>query len=466
MNKRYALIGFMMLVLAALACNRTVPTATPSANTPLPTTGTGESTQVVPTGVGTPTFSAANDTPAVATDVPFSTAPPSPTGDIPSPISTKPTETTPPCDFDADFVTDVTIPDDTQLESSAAFTKTWRMRNTGTCVWGPGTLWSFESGDKMDGPDLITVPTTEPGDTVDIMVHLTAPTTPGGYTGLWRMRRPDGETFGMKAFVHIIVTDAEVTVTATASVTLTATPEGEVGPAIDYFRSDAEEADPGDTVTLEWEAKGATVATLYHLMPTGQLGSFWEVGVSGTFEYEIGTRERNHTDFLLIVTDDQGHTAQASLSITLRCPDTWFFTPAPDECPASSAIESDGAEVHFEHGTMIWVKAEDLIYLLFDDGQSPQWKALSDEWDLGEPEDDPTLTPPAGLYQPVWGFGLIWREETGVRDRLGWAIDVEVAFNTHLQRTSRPKYNDTYIGAVDAKVWKLLPEFSGWEKVP
>ena len=466
MKNKYALIGFMTLVLAVLACNRTVPTATPVSGTPLPTTGLGESTEVVPTGIGTPTFPAVNDTPTVATDVPTFTASPSPTADTPSPVSTKPTETMPSCDFDADFVTDVTIPDDTQLAPDAVFTKTWRMHNTGTCVWGPGTLWSFDSGDKMDGPDLITVPTTQPGDTVDIVVHLAAPTTPGNYTGVWRMRRPDGETFGMSAFVRIVVTDAEVTVTATASVTPTATTEGGVEPVINYFRGDVEEADPGDSITLEWEAAGATSAILYHLMPTGQLGSFWEVGVSGTFEYEIDARERNHTDFLLTVSDDQGNPAQASLSITLRCPDTWFFTPAPDVCPASPAIESDAAEEHFEHGTMIWVMAEDMIYVLFDDGQSPHWKALGDEWDLGDPEDDPTLTPPAGLYQPVRGFGQIWREETGFRDRLGWAIDPEVAFITHVQRTSRPKYNDTYIGAVDAKIWRLLPESSGWQKLP
>ena len=270
----------------------------------------------------------------------------------------------------------------------------------------------------------------------------------------------------MRAFVRIIVTDVEITVTATVSVTPTATIEAGLGPVINYFRSDVDEADPGGSTTLEWETGDATGVTLYHLMPTGQLGSFWEVGVSGAFEYEIGASERNHTDFLLIATDDGGRTAQTSLSITLRCPDAWFFAPAPGECPASPAIASDGAEERFEHGTMIWVQAEDLIYVLFADGQSPHWKALADEWDLGEPENDPTLTPPAGLHQPVRGFGLIWREETGVRDRLGWAIGPEVAFSTHLQRNSRPRYNDTYIGAVDGKVWKLLPESGGWEKVP
>jgi hypothetical protein len=115
---------------------------------------------------------------------------------------------------------------------------------------------------------------------------------------------------------------------------------------------------------------------------------------------------------------------------------------------------------------MIWVQEQDSIYVLFDDGQSPKWSIFPDEWDEGEPEDDPSIIPPGGFYQPVRGFGLIWREEMGLRDRLGWAVDLESGYTTYVQRTSRPKYNDVFILALDEKVWQLLPESSGWEKVP
>jgi hypothetical protein len=441
MNKRYVLVAFALLVFAALACNRTVATPTPQAETPTPTASLEEST------------------PTVSTAEPPSTMTPSPTG-------LTPTAGTPECIFDADFVTDVTIPDDTELKPGTEFAKTWRMRNSGTCAWEAGTMWAFESGDKLGGPDSVSVPATESGNTVDITVNLTAPATPGTYTGYWRMRRPNGEIFGVRSYVRIVVTSGQVTATPSATPTPTPTSRPGVGPVIDYFRSDVQEANPGDTLTLEWETQRANSAILYHLMPTGQLGSFWEVGVNGVFEYEIDGSERNHTDFLLIVTDDAGRTAQASLTVVLRCPDSWFFTPAPDECPASSAIVSVAAEENFEHGIMIWVNEQDLIYVLFDDGRSPRWSAYADEWEEGDPEDDPTLTPPTGRYQPVRGFGLVWREQPGVRDRLGWAVNAEIGFTTSVQRTSRPKYNDTYIRALDGGVWKLLPESSGWEKLP
>ena len=231
------------------------------------------------------------------------------------------------------------------------------------------------------------------------------------------------------------------------------------------MRASVTEADPGDTITLEWQSSGGDQATLYHLMPTGQLGHFWEVKSTGSMDYVIAAESRNREGFVLFVFDDAGRVAQATLMVTLRCPDTWFFSPAPDECPGSPPILTDGAEQHFEHGLMLWSKAEDRIYVLFDDGTHLAWKAFADEWEEGKPESDPSIVPPAGLYQPVRGFGLVWREESGIRGRLGWAADNEVGYPTAIQRTSRPRYNVTYVKALDGGVWELGPEGSNWRHI-
>jgi hypothetical protein len=446
MNKRrYILTACMMLLLAMLACNRTTPTPTPQVETPSLTS---------------------DGTPGIPTDTPSSDLTPSATEGTPTSVTATPLEGTPECVYDVDFDSDVTIPDDTELAPGTDFVKTWRVRNSGTCAWESGTAWVFESGDKMSGPDSVGAPSTAAGDTADISVHLTAPVTPATYTGYWRMHRPAGEPFGTPIYVRIVVTAGAGTQTPAASASATATSQPGVGPTISYFHADVQEADPGDTITLAWKAEDATSATLYHLMPTGQLGSFWEVNVSGNFTYEIDLTERNNTGFVLFAGDDQGHIVQKTMFVSLRCPDTWFFTPAPDSCPAGPAVFSAAAEEHFEGGTMIWIEEQNLIYVLFDDGNSPQWSVFSDEWDEGEPENDPSLTPPPDFYQPVRGFGLIWRQQASVRDRLGWAVDSEIGFSSAVQRTSRPKYNDTYVRALDGKVWKLLPMSSGWEKIP
>lgn len=243
-------------------------------------------------------------------------------------------------------------------------------------------------------------------------------------------------------------------------------PTGETGgPTVHTFQADVEVADPGDTITLSWRWSGADGATIYHLMPTGQLSEpFWQVEPTGSLQYTISPDRRNHDTFALFLTDDeQGLVAQATLQIPLRCPDEWFFSPAPDICPAGPATASDGAEQHFEHGVMLWNQAEGRIYVLFNEDLQPAWSAYTDRWEEGDPAVDPDIEPPLGFYQPVRGFGLIWREEPGLRERLGWAIDPERGYRTALQRTSHARYSDLYIRALGGGVWKLGPNGSSWE---
>ena len=235
-------------------------------------------------------------------------------------------------------------------------------------------------------------------------------------------------------------------------------------PFILFFRANVKVADPGDTIQLEWATQNATFVTLYHLLPTGQLGTFWEVEPAGTFTYTIAETERNWTQFILYAGDNDGLEG-ISVTITLTCPDTWFFSPAPDICPAAPAVFSGGAEQPFEHGTMIWVGELDQIYVLFDDDVfSPKWSVYTDEWEEGETLCD-AGTPPPGYYQPERGFGLVWCEQPGVADRLGWAVSPESSYDTAVQFTSYPKYNYSYIRALDGNVWWLKPEMSGWEKI-
>lgn len=99
------------------------------------------------------------------------------------------------CD-NADFVTDVTIPDGTVLDPGETFTKTWRFKNAGTCSWTPSYAVVFSNGDSMSGPATQTLTANvNPGQTVDISVNLKAPSTPGNYTGYWKLRNAAGVTF-------------------------------------------------------------------------------------------------------------------------------------------------------------------------------------------------------------------------------------------------------------------------------
>ena len=113
-----------------------------------------------------------------------------------------------PTSDNASFVTDVTIPDGTTLNPGQTFTKTWRMKNTGTTTWGSGYSWAFTSGDQMSAPSSVSVSSTSPNNTADISVNMVAPTTAGSYTGNWRMKNSQGQLFGDEVWVKINVSSS------------------------------------------------------------------------------------------------------------------------------------------------------------------------------------------------------------------------------------------------------------------
>jgi len=155
-------------------------TLTPTA-TPFPT----ETPTVTPTNTPTPT--------ATPTETPTVT---------PTPI---------PCHL-ARFVSDVTIPDGTALNSYTYFTKTWRLKNMGSCIWDSSYRLVFVDGTAMSEMKVFpwTGGTAGYGQSVDLSVDLFAPEAAGSYQGNFMILAPDGTYFGLgvenKAFwVRIVV---------------------------------------------------------------------------------------------------------------------------------------------------------------------------------------------------------------------------------------------------------------------
>jgi hypothetical protein len=102
-----------------------------------------------------------------------------------------------PC-YKAKFVSDVTIPDGTEIEPGEDFTKTWRLKNAGSCTWTSDTKLIFDSGNAMNSLASTSIgQTVYPGNTIDISIELTAPEDSGTFTGYYLLRSPDGVRFGL-----------------------------------------------------------------------------------------------------------------------------------------------------------------------------------------------------------------------------------------------------------------------------
>lgn len=146
---------------------------------------------------------------ALLTPSATNTLPPSPTPQ-PSPTSGIATATlaagagggaTSGCDV-MTFVSDVTVSDGEEIAAGSAFTKTWSLKNNGTCDWSTAYQVIFSSGDQMGGPGAtplaaaITV-----GSTGNVSVELIAPSASGDYTGYWAIANAAGQAFGFFSVV-------------------------------------------------------------------------------------------------------------------------------------------------------------------------------------------------------------------------------------------------------------------------
>lgn len=113
----------------------------------------------------------------------------------PSPIPTV-IPTSQACIDAATFVADVTIPDNTVIAPNMPFTKTWRLKNTGSCTWDSNYLVSYISGTTMSQqPGYWIVQqgqTVAPGQAVDISVGMTSPVADGNYQSDWGLKRENG----------------------------------------------------------------------------------------------------------------------------------------------------------------------------------------------------------------------------------------------------------------------------------
>jgi len=117
------------------------------------------------------------------------TIPPTSVPNTPVPVSR--------CDW-AYFVGDVSVPDGSSFAPSTAFTKTWRLKNIGTCTWTTAYALVFSSGLPMGGPAAVNLPVNvAPGQIADLSISLTASSSAGHYRGYWMLQNPSGIKFGI-----------------------------------------------------------------------------------------------------------------------------------------------------------------------------------------------------------------------------------------------------------------------------
>ncbi len=127
-------------------------------------------------------------------------------------------------------------------------------------------------------------------------------------------------------------------------------------------------------------------------------------------------------------------------------------------CPTAAETRIvQAAGQPFEHGALFWNGDAHLIYLL--DSSTTAWFRYTDTWNDGDPAGG-SETPPAGFYEPVRGFGKIWREQPNVRTRLGWATAPE----SGLSNAGIQPFERGTIIRPDNHILRVLYSNGAWEQ--
>jgi uncharacterized protein YkwD len=212
MNKKlFVIASVSALLFTACGTQSPTPAAVPTSSE-APVVATTE----VPVGT-VPTDVSVSVSTEVATTETSATLP-TETATVGTPAPTNP----PDCTNSASFVTDVTIPDNSTVTGGSTFTKTWRISNTGTCVWGPGYTLTHYSDERMGAPDSVSLGITPGGQTADISVDLVAPNSVGTHRGNFVIKNPAGLIMKVDDDSRLwLIINVASTVTATATATVT-----------------------------------------------------------------------------------------------------------------------------------------------------------------------------------------------------------------------------------------------------
>ncbi len=244
-------------------------------------------------------------------------------------------------------------------------------------------------------------------------------------------------------------------------------------PTIISFTADKTTIVEREDVTLSWETVGGAEVFISWVGQNGILN-----GAPGPLDPDGGTVVINPDgmgDILLTVRNSAGE-AESVIHLTIECAYEWvpaladnppFGIPCPWEAEVGPA-----AQQPFEHGFMIWLGTSREIYVFYNQPEpghsEPSYRIYADEFHDGDPESNPTLVPPSGLYQPLRGFGLVWRTYPDVRAGLGWATAPEAGFETWKQGFAGSGLHNSFtmLRGIDGTIYQLTHMDSSWRVSP
>jgi len=212
------------------------------------------------------------------------------------------------------------------------------------------------------------------------------------------------------------------------------------GNRIQSFSATPSTINPGAPITLAWRTLGTTGVIVEQSVPNViatnvVVNAASPEGTAVVYAPDYAAYDVIYT----LYTPDRAESRQVTVAV--HCPYTFFFGSA-DGCPSGPVRDVGMVYQAFEGGFMLWRGDTNEIYAFYDDG-GMQVFLEQDYANLPEVVLDDV--PPLNRELPVAGFAKVWANAPGVRDRLGWALDVEQGYTARAQsvaatRLPRPTF--------------------------
>lgn len=197
------------------------------------------------------------------------------------------------------------------------------------------------------------------------------------------------------------------------------------------FTATPQVVDPGGVVTLAWDVSGARGVRIEAAVP--QMTAVQTVvdaqAPQGSAVVTVPSYAAYSVTYTLRTLDGA---AAATATVQVRCLYSFFFGQG-DGCPTGPAASVGASYQAFERGHMIWRSDTNEVYVHFSDGSA----SIFLEQDYANlPDAVLSEAPPLNRQAPDSGFGKVWANAPGVRDKLGWALDDEQGYVARVQRVA------------------------------
>ncbi len=289
------------------------------------------------------------------TDIPPGEIIPPPTP-APGPTATPP-PTPDECINGLAFINDLNLDDENmqnppQIPPGTAFSKGWRLQNTGTCTWSTDYKFVYVGGNntlaRMGGEPTSVKGLVSSGQSYDMWVNLTSPLSAGTYQGFWQMVDENNVAFGERVWVGIEVPGAP---TPTPLPTQTPLPGVQ-------FSVDRDRITEGECVTFSWNVTNAQTQYFYE-----RNQNWWEHEVpaqASTIQCPAQT-----TDYELRVVLNSGAVEVRRITVYVeanpQAPDIRRFTVDPQQINQGQCV------------TINWEAAGDISNVKLFRGDAALW---------------------------------------------------------------------------------------------